>query len=325
MELPRRRFLRMAASAATLSTVSRVAMAQSYPSRPVRLIAPFPAGGVVDLYARLIGQWLSERLGQPFIVENRVGAGGNIGTEAVVRAAADGYTLLQMSSANAWSVSLYDNLSFNFVHDIVPIASLYQAPAILVVHPSFPAKSVPELIAYAKANPGKINMASGGVASAQHVYGELFKMMARVDMQHVPYRGGGPALADLIAGQVPLMFDTLATSIGHVRANKLRALAVTSMTRLAMLPDVPAVAEFVPGYEGIGWQGIGAPRNTPAEIVDRLNREISAALADPRIKARIADLGATTFASSPAEFAAFIVAYTEQWTKVIRTANIKAQ
>jgi len=242
-----------------------------------------------------------------------------------VRAPPDGYTLLQMSSANAWSVGLYDNLSFNFIRDIVPIASIYQAPAILVVHPSFPVRSVPELIAYAKANPGKVNMASGGVASAQHVYGELFKQMAGVDMQHVPYRGGGPALADLIAGQVPLMFDTLATSIGHVRAGTLRALGVTAARRLEILPDVPAIAEFVPGFEGIGWQGVGAPRGTPAAIVDKLNREINASLEEPKIKARIADLGATALINTPAEFAGFIGVYTEKWTKVIRAANIKPQ
>ncbi len=325
MKLGRRKFLHLATGAATLPFAPYIARAQAYPSRPVRLIATFPAGGVVDLYARLIGQSLSERLGQPFIVENRVGAGGNIGTEFVVRAPADGYTLLQMSSANAWSVSLYDNLSFNFVRDIVPIASIYQASAILVVHPSFPAKSVPELIAYAKANPGKVNMASGGVASAQHVYGELFKIMAGVDMQHVPYRGGGPALADLLAGQVPLMFDTLATSIGHVRAGTLRALAVTAAKRVEALPNIPAIAEFVPGYEGIGWQGIGAPRGTPATIVELLNKEINASLTEPRIKARLDDLGATVLVGTPAEFANFIDVYTEKWTKVIRAANIKGQ
>ena len=325
MKLGRRKFLHLATGAAALQFAPYIARAQAYPSRPVRLIATFPAGGVVDLYARLIGQSLSDRLGQPFIVENRVGAGGNIGTEFVVRAPADGYTLLQMSSANAWSVSLYDNLSFNFVRDIVPIASIYQASAILVVHPSFPAKSVPELIAYAKANPGKVNMASGGVASAQHVYGELFKIMAGVDMQHVPYRGGGPALADLLAGQVPLMFDTLATSIGHVRAGTLRALAVTAAKRVEALPNIPAIAEFVPGYEGIGWQGIGAPRGTPAPIVELLNKEINASLTESRIKARLDDLGATVLVGTPAEFANFIDVYTEKWTKVIRAANIKGQ
>jgi len=323
MKLPRRQFLHLAATAVALPTLSRGAWAQAYPSRPVRIIVGFPPGGVADLYARLIGQWLSERLGQPFIIENRSGAGSNLATEAVVRAPPDGHTLLQVTSANAWNATLYDNLNFNFIRDIAPIASIYRAPAVLVVHPSFPAKSVPELIAYAKANPGRINMASGGVGSAAHVFGELFKMMAGVDMLHVPYRGGGPALADLLAGQVPLMFDTQSTAIEHIRAGKLRALAVTSATRSEVLPDVPTVGDFVPGYEGTGWQGLGAPRNTPAEIIDKLNKEINAGLADPRMKARVADLGGTVFASSPAEFGTFIAAYTEKWAKVIKFAGAK--
>jgi len=325
MKLPRRKFLHLAVGAAALPAMPRVAKAQAYPARPVRLVVGFPPGGVADLYARLIGQWLSERLGQPFIIENRAGAGSNLATEAVVRAPPDGYTLLQASSANAWNATLYDNLNFNFIRDIAPVASMYSAPAVLVVHPSFPAKSVPALIAYAKANPGKINMASGGVGSAQHVYGELFKMMAGVDMLHVPYRGGAPALTDLLAGQVPVMFDTLATSIEHIRAGKLLALAVTSATRSEVLPDIPTVGDFVPGYEGIGWQGVGAPRNTSAEIIDKLNKELNAGLADPRMKARIADLGGTVFASSPADFGTFIADYTEKWAKVIRAANIKLQ
>jgi tripartite-type tricarboxylate transporter receptor subunit TctC len=279
---------------------------------------------VIDLFARLIGQWLSERLGQPFIVENRAGAGGNLAAEAVVKAPPDGYTLLQIGAHNAWNVTLYDNLSFNFLRDIAPVASIYGgSSAVLVVHPSFPAKSLPELIAHAKSNPGKINMASGGVGSAQHVYGELFKMMTGVDMLHVPYRGGGPALTDLLAGQVPVMFDTLATSIEHIRAGKLRALAVTSATRSEVLPDIPTVSDFVPGYEGTGWQGIGAPRNTPAEIIDKLNEAINAGLADPKMKARIADFGYTVFASSPADFATFIAAYTEKWAKVIKFSGAK--
>jgi tripartite-type tricarboxylate transporter receptor subunit TctC len=323
MKLPRRNFLHLAAGAAALPAVPRIAWAQAYPSRPVRLIAGFPPGGVLDLFARLIGQWLSERLGQPFIVENRAGAGGNLAAEAVVKAPPDGYTLLQIGAHNAWNVALYDNLTFNFIRDIAPVASIYRGPAVLVVHPSFPAKSVPELIAHAKANPGKINMASGGVGSAQHVYGELFKMMTGVDMLHVPYRGGGPALTDLLAGQVPVMFDTLATSIEHIRATKLRALAVTSATRSEVLPDIPTVGDFVPGYEGTGWQGIGAPRNTPAEIIDKLNKEINAGLADPRMKARIADFGYTVFASSPADFSIFIAAYTEKWAKVIKFSGAK--
>jgi tripartite-type tricarboxylate transporter receptor subunit TctC len=323
MKLPRRTFLHLVSGAAALPAVARIARAQAYPARPVRLIAGFPAGGVLDLFARLIGQWLSERLGQPFIVENRAGAGGNLAAEAVVKAPPDGYTLLQIGAHNAWNVTLYDNLSFNFIRDIAPVASIYRGPAVLVVHPSFPAKSVPELIAHAKSNPGKIIMASGGIGSAQHVYGELFKMMTGVDMLHVPYRGGGPALIDLLAGQVPVMFDTLGTSIEHIRAGKLRALAVTSATRSEVLPDIPTVGDFVPGYEGTGWQGVGAPRNTPAEIIDKLNKEINAGLADPRMKARIADFGYTVFANSPADFATFIAAYTEKWSKVIKFSGAK--
>jgi tripartite-type tricarboxylate transporter receptor subunit TctC len=323
MKLPRRQFLHLAAGAAALPAITRFALAQAYPTRPVRIVVGFPPGGVLDLFARLIAQWLSERLGQPFIVENRAGAGGNLAAEAVVKAPPDGYTLLQIGAHNAWNVALYDNLSFNFIRDIAPVASIYRGPGVLVVHPSFPAKSVPELIAHVKANPGKINLASGGVGSAQHVYGELFKMMTGVDMLHVPYRGGGPALNDLLAGQVPVMFDTLATSIEHIRAGKLRALAVTSATRSEVLPDIPTVSDFVPGYEGTGWQGIGAPRNTPAEIIDKLNKEINAGLADPRMKARIADFGYTVFASSPADFSTFIAAYTEKWAKVIKFSGAK--
>jgi tripartite-type tricarboxylate transporter receptor subunit TctC len=323
VKLPRRNFLHLAAAAAVLPAVSRLAWAQAYPTRPVRLIAPFPPGGVVDLYARLVGQWLSEHLGQPFVIENRAGAGGNVGTEVVVHAPPDGYTLLQLSSSNAWNVTLYDNLKFDFIRDIVPVASIYRAPAVLVVHPSFSVKSVPELIVYAKANPGRINMASGGVGSAQHVYGELFKMMAGVDMLHVPYRGGGPALADLLAGQVPLMFDTLATSIEHIRAGKLRALAVTGAVR-SVLPDAPTVGDFVPVTRQSAGRGSALLENTPAEIIDKLNKEINAGLGDPRIKARVADLGGTVFISSPADFGKFIAAYTEKWAKVIKFAGIKA-
>jgi tripartite-type tricarboxylate transporter receptor subunit TctC len=323
MRLPRRRVLTSLAGAAALPFVPAIARAQAYPARPVRLIAPYPPGGVIDLYARLIGQVLSERLGQAFVVENRSGAGGNIGTEAAARAAPDGYTLVQISSANSWNVTLYDKLTFDFLRDIEPIASIYQAPAVLVVHPSLPVNSVPELIAYAKAHPGQINMGSGGVGSAQQVYGELFKMMAGIDMLHVPFRGGGPALTALLAGQVPLMFDTVATSIEHIRAGKLRALAVTSKTRMAVLPDVPPVHDFVPGFEGIGWQGLGAPRNTPRDVIMRLNKEVNAALADQRLTARIADLGGTVFVTSPDEFRAFIADYTEKWGKVIRFAGAK--
>jgi tripartite-type tricarboxylate transporter receptor subunit TctC len=321
MKLPRRKFLDLAAGAAVLPAVSRVTWAQVYPTRPVRLVVGFPPGGVVDLYARLIGQWLSERLGQPFIIENRAGAGGNIGAEAVVRAAPDGYTLLQVSSANSWNATLYDNLNFDFVRDIAPIASIYSSASVLLVHPSFAPKSVPELIAYAKANPGKINMASSGIGTVGHVYGELFKMMAGVDMLHVPYRSG--AIADLLAGQVPIMFEPIATSIEYIRAGKLRGLAVTSATRAGVLPDLPTVGEFVPGYEASGWQGIGAPRNTPVDIINSLNREINVALADLKMKARIAEMGGTVFPSSPDEFRTFIAAYTEKWAKVIKLSGSK--
>jgi tripartite-type tricarboxylate transporter receptor subunit TctC len=324
MKLPhRRQFLHLAAGAAALPPVSHIAWAQTYPTRPVRLIAGFPPGGVVDVFARLVGQWLSERLGQPIVIENRAGAGGNLAAEAVVKAPPDGYTLLMIGSNNAWNVTLYDNLRFNFIRGIAPVASIYRGPAVLVVHPSFPAKSVPELIAYAKSNPGQINMASGGVGSTQHVYGELFKMMTGVDMRHVPYRGGGPALTDLLAGQVSVMFDTLATSIEHISAGKLRALAVTSATRSDVLPDIPTVGEFVPGYEGTGWQGVGAPRNTPTKIIDRLNQEINAGLADPRMKTRIAEFGYTVFASSPPDFGTFIAAYTEKWANVVKFSGAK--
>jgi len=323
-QLPRRRFLHLATGVAALPIASRLAWGQTYPARPVRLVAPFPPGGTIDLFARLIGQWLSEHLGQPVIIDNRSGAGGNIGTEAVVRATADGYTLLLVSVANTWNATLYDKLSFDFVRDIAPVASVNRGMAVLVVHPSFVAKSVPELIAYAKSNPGKINMASGGIGSGQHLYGELFKSMAGVDMLHVPYRGGGPALTDLLAGQVSIMFDSIATCIEHIRAGKLRALAVTAATRSEALPDVPTVAEFVPGYEATGWQGIGAPRNTPVEIIDKLNTEINAGLADPAIKTRIADLGYSVFAGSPADFGKVIAADTEKWGRVVRFAGIKA-
>ena len=325
MKLPRRKFLHLAAGAVALPAVSRVAWAQAYPSRPVRLIVGFPAGGVADLFARLFGQWLSKHLGQQFIIENRARAGGNIATEAVVRAPPDGYTLLQFTSTNCWNVALYDKLNFDILRDIAPVASTHTGFGVLVVHPLFPAKTLPEFIAYAKTNPGKINMASGGAGSAQHVYGELFKAMAGVNMQHVPYRGGGPALTDLLAGQVPVMFDTLATSIEHIRAGKLLALAVTSATRSNVLPNVPAVAEVVPGYEASGWQGIGAPRSTPVEVIDKLHKAVNAGLADPAIQARIADWGYTVFTTSPAEFADFVPTYTKKWAKVIRAANIKAE
>ena len=323
MKLPRRKLLHLAASAAALPAVSRFAWAQAYPTRPVRLIVGWPPGGPADLFARLIGQPLSERLGQPFVIENRPGAASNMATEAVVRAPPDGYTLLQISSVNAYNATLYDNLSFNFTRDIAPIASIYRGPAVLLAHPSFPAKSVPELIAYAKSNPGKINMASAGVGSTQHVYGELFKMMTGVDMLHVPYRGAAPAMTDLLAGQVQVMFEPLATSIEHIRSDKLRALAVTSATRVDVLPGIPTVGDFVPGYEATGWQGVGAPRSTPAAVIEKLNREINAVLADPRMKARIVDFGYTVFVSSPADFGRFIAAYTEKWAEVIKFSGAK--
>lgn len=323
MTLPRRQFMQLALASCAAMTVPRAGWSQTYPARPVRLVAPFPAGGTVDVYARLIGQALSERLGQPFIIENRAGAGGNIGTESVVNAVPDGYTLLQITSSNAWNTTLYPRLSFNFQRDIVPIASIQQSPGILAVHPSFPSKSVPELIAYARANPGAVNMASGGVGSGAHVYGELFKMMTGVDMLHVPYRGGAPALVDLLAGQVSLMFDTFSTSIEHVRSGRLRALAVTSAARVGVLPDIPAVGEFVPGYEATGWQGIGGPRGMPAHVVDKLNKEVSAILSEPRVRTRIADLGGNVFESSPAEFERFIAEYIDKWAKVIDRAGVK--
>jgi tripartite-type tricarboxylate transporter receptor subunit TctC len=323
MKLPRRKFLHLVAGAAALPVVSRITWAQTYPSRPVRLLVGWPPGGAADVVGRLTGQMLSERLGQQFVIENRPGAGGNLAVEAALKAAPDGYTLLMIGSNNAWNVTLYDNLSFDFVRDIAPVASIVRGVGVLVVHPSVSAKSVPDLIAYAKANPGKINMASGGVGSPQHVYGELFKMMAGVDMLHVPYRGGAPALTDLLAGQVQVMFDTLITSIEHIRTGKLRPLAVTAATRVEVLPDIPTVGEFVPGYEAVGWQGVGAPRTTSVEIIDKLNKEINAGLADPRIKARIADLGYTVLASSPADFGRFIAAYTEKWAKVIKFSGAK--
>jgi tripartite-type tricarboxylate transporter receptor subunit TctC len=324
VKLPRRQFLHLAAGAAALPAVSRIARAQTYPTRPVRLVAPFAAGGPADIVARLMGQWLSERLGQQFVVENRPGAGGNNGTEAVVRAPADGYTLLLCGVFNAINATIYDKLNFNFIRDIAPVAGVLRGPYVLVVNPSVPTKSVPEFIAYAKANPRKLNMASGGVGTGSHIAGELFKMMAGVDMVHVPYRGGGPAYNDLLAGQVQVIFATTVASIGYIRVGRLRALAVTAATRSDALPDIPTVAEFVLGYEASYWAGIGAPKATPAEIVEKLNKEINAALADPKIKARLADLGGAPLVGSPVEFGKFIADETEKWAKVIRAAGIKA-
>jgi tripartite-type tricarboxylate transporter receptor subunit TctC len=290
----------------------------------VRLIVPFPPGGGAEISARLIGQWLSERLGQPFIIDNRPGAGTNIGTEAVVRAPPDGHTLLLVNAANAINATLYDKLGFNFIRDIAPVDGIMRVPSVMVVHPSLPAKSVPELIAYAKANPGKLSMASGGIGSGSHVAGELFKMMAGVNMVHVPYRGVAPALTDLLGGQVQVMAASSAASIEYIRSSKLRALAVTGPTRTDVLPDIPSVGEFLPGYEASGWFGVGAPRNTPGEIIDRLNNEINAGLADPKIKARFADLGGTVLGGSAADFGKFVADETEKWSKVVKFAGAKA-
>jgi len=323
--LHRRQFLHLAAGAAALPAVSRVAWAQTYPTRPVRIVVAFAAGGTTDIVARVIGQWLSERLRQQFIVENRPGGSGNIGTEAVVRAHPDGYTLLAVAPANATNAALFDKLNFDFIRDIAPIAGVIRVPGVLEVNPSVPARTVPEFIAYAKANRGKINMASAGSGTPLHVGGELFKLMTGVEMTHVPYRGNAPALTDLLGGQVQVMFDTMPNSIEYIKAGKLRPLAVTTATRWEGLPDIPTVGDFVPGYEASGWYGLAAPKNTPPEIVDKLNNEVNAALADPKMKARLADMGGTVLAGSPADFGKLIATETEKWGKVIRAANIKAE
>jgi tripartite-type tricarboxylate transporter receptor subunit TctC len=326
MKLPhRRRFLHLAAGAAALPFAPSITRAQAYPSRPVRLVVGFPPGGPTDIAARPMGQWLSERLGQQFVIENRPGAGSNIGTEAVVRAPPDGYTLLLAYSSNAINATLYDRLNFNFIRDIAPVASISRETTVMVVNPSFPAKTVPEFVAYAKANSGKINFASGGNGTPPHVVGELFKMMAGVNLIHVPYRGGAPAVTDLLGGQVQVMFASPSISIEHVRAGKLRALAVTTATRSGALPDVPTVGDFLSGFEASVWLGIGAPKNTPAEIIDKLNKEINAGLAEPKIRARFADLGSTVLPGSPSDFGKLIADETEKWGKVIRAANIKAE
>jgi tripartite-type tricarboxylate transporter receptor subunit TctC len=324
MRYPRRSFLHLAVAAAALPAVSSFAYAQAYPVRPVHIILGFPAGGSSDVIGRVLAESLSERLGQPFIFDNRPGAGSNIGTELVVRAAPDGYTMLLTTSANAINASLYDNLNFNFIHDIAPVAGVFRVPNVMEVHPTVPVKTVPEFIAYAKANPGKLNMASGGNGTTAHVSGELFKMMTEVDIRHVPYRGSAPALIDLLAGQVQVMFDLMSTSIEHIRAGRLRALAVTTATRSEALPEIPTVSESVPGYEASTWNGVGVPRNTPAEIIDRLNTAINAALSDPQIKARLADLGATVLPGSPDQFGKLLNDDTEKWAKVIKFAGIKA-
>jgi tripartite-type tricarboxylate transporter receptor subunit TctC len=316
--------LHLAAGAAALPAVSRVARAQAYPTRPVRIVVGLAPGGTNDIVARLMGQWLSERLGQPFVIDNRPGAASNIATEAVARAAADGYTLLLSSVNNAISATLYERLNFNFIRDITAVAGILRTPNVMVVNPSVPAKSVPEFIAYAKANPGKLNMASPGNGTSLHVVGELFKMMTGVNMVHVPYRGGGPALTDLLGGQVQVYFTGTVSSIEYIKTGRLRALAVTTATRSEALPDVPTVSEFVPGYEASGWFGVGAPKSTPTEIIDKLNNEVNAALADPKMKARLADVGGSALSGSPADFGKLIADETEKWAKVIKFAGIKA-
>jgi tripartite-type tricarboxylate transporter receptor subunit TctC len=323
MKLLRRQFLYLVAGTAALPAVSCLAWEQTYPTRPVHLIVGFPAGGPQDIVMRLIGQWLSERLGQSFVIENRPGASGNVGAEAVVRAAPDGYTLLSVSSPNAINATLYNNLNFNFIRDISPVASIMRVPLVMEVNPSVPVKTVPEFIAYAKANPGKINYASAGIGTPQHVSAEMFKMMTGVNMVHVSYRGAAPALTDLIGGQVQVMIDTTPASMAHIRSGRLRPLAVTTATRADVLPDLPTVGDFVPGYEATSWFGIGAPKNTPAEIIEKLNKEINAAIADPKIKARLVDLGGTVLPGSPADFGKLIADETEKWAKVIKFSGAK--
>jgi tripartite-type tricarboxylate transporter receptor subunit TctC len=325
MNICRRRFLHLTTSAAAMPAVSRIAKADTYPSRPVHLIVFYAAGGGNDIIARLMGQWLSERLGQSFVVENRPGGGGNLGTEYVARAAADGYTLLLSSSANVVNTSLYDKLDFDFVRDIAPVASISYEPNIMVVNPSVPAKTVPEFIAYAKANPGTINFASAGIGSSQHMSGEMFKMMAGIDMTHVPFRGTAPALTSLLGGQVQVMFASMPAALPYIRADKLRALGVTIAKRSDVLPDVPSVSEFLPGFDAAVYYGIGAPINTPPEIVDRLNKEINAGLADPQFKARLVELGSMVLPGSPADFGKFIANETDKWAKVVKFAHIKAE
>jgi tripartite-type tricarboxylate transporter receptor subunit TctC len=326
VKLPhRRQFLHLAAGAAALPAMSRIAFAQAYPTRPVHFIVGLAAGGGADILARLMGQWLSERLGQQFVVENRPGAGTNVATEAVVRAPADGYTLLMVLPPNAVNATLYQKLNFSFIRDIAPVAGLIRTPLAMEVNPSFPAKTVPEFIAYAKANPDKISMASAGIGTSGHVAGELFKMMAHVDMVHVPYRGGAPAIIDLLGGQVQVLFDPVSSSTEYIRAGKLRALAVTTATRSEALPDIPTVADFVPGYEASAFFGVGAPKNTPADIIEKLNKEINAGLADPKLKARLADLGGTVIAGSPADFGRLLADETEKWAKVVKLAGMKPE
>jgi tripartite-type tricarboxylate transporter receptor subunit TctC len=325
MKLPRRKFLHLAAGAAALPAMSRIARAQAYPTRPVRIIVPFAAGGGNDIVARVLGQWLSGQLGQSFIIENRPGAATNLATEAVVNAPPDGYTLLLAGVPNAINATLYDKLNFNFIRDIAPVAGITRVANVMVVHPWVPAKTVPEFIAYAKSDPGKINMATNGNGSGSHMPGELFMIMAGVHMVHVPYRGTAPAMTDLLGGQVQVTFGSMPGTIEYIRSGKLRPLAVTTATRSEALPDIPTLGEYLPGYESSSWYGVGVPRNTPAEIVDRLHKEINAALADPKMKARLADLGGAVLSASPADFGKLIAEETEKWGMVIRAANIKPE
>ena len=325
MKLVRRRFLRLAAGAALLPAVARIARAQTYPSRPVRIVVPFAAAGPNDIIARVLGPWLSERLGQPVVIENRPGAATNIGTEAVVNAAPDGHTILVVSLPHAVNATLYEKLHFNFMRDIAPVAGIMRVSNVMVVAPAFPARSVPEFISYAKANPGKLNFASSGMGASNHIAGELFKIMTGIDMAHVPYRSSGPALTDLFGGQVQVMFDSITSTIEHIREDRLRPLAVTSAPRSALLPDTPVMSDFVPGYELSNWFGLGVPCHTPAEIVDRLNIAVNEGLADPGLKARFADLGGSMLPGSPADFGRLIADETAKWGKVIRTANIKPE
>jgi tripartite-type tricarboxylate transporter receptor subunit TctC len=325
MKLPRRKFLRLAAGVAAFPVFAQIARAQSYPTRPVRLIVPFAPGGTTDIVARLLGQWLSARLRQPIVIENRPGAGTNVGTEVVVNAPSDGYTLLVVGTPAAINATLYERLNFNFGRDITPVAGIIRTPYVMEVNLSVPAKTVPEFMAYAKANPGKINMASSGIGTGAHLSGELFDMMTGINMVHVPYRGAAPALVDLIAGQAQVQFASTPETIEYIRAGKLRALGVTTATRSEVLPEIPTVGEFVPGYEATAWFGIGAPKNTPAEIVYKLNNEIDAGLADPELKGRLADLGGSPMPMTPADFGKFIADETEKWGKVIRAAGIKAE
>jgi tripartite-type tricarboxylate transporter receptor subunit TctC len=325
MKLPRRQFLHLAAGAAALPALSRIARAEAYPSRPVRIVVGFPAGGTSDIVARVLGQWLSERLGQQFIVENRPGAGSNIATEVVARAAPDGYTLLLIGGANTINATVFDKLSFDFLRDIAPVASVFETPLVVEVNPSVPVRTIPEFITYSKANPGKLNFATPGVGTPPHVAGELFKLTTGVNIVHVPYRGTGPMLTDLIGGQVQVAFDPLPASIEHIRAGKLRALAVTTASRSEALPNIPSANEHVPGYIASNWYGFAAPKSTPLEIVHRLNAQINAALADPKIKTRLMELGGTPLARSPVEFAKFVADDTAKWARVIRAANIKPE